>query len=211
MRKPASALRPQRAGELSRGNILSARGVYSASPTRNRRMNDAFITEYEGETTCDLSVRCLPITAPQPLNMLAEVPRNPRMAHDTIEATSDVEASASRIDGFSPPLAESRTLIFACWRLDLVTQELRTADDAPLTLSRAEFELLYVLAKHPHRWLTRQQILHFMKGHARLSRARSIDVYVSRLRHKLEADIRTPKIIQTVRNGYKLAAAVTIC
>ncbi len=105
---------------------------------------------------------------------------------------------------------ESRTLIFACWRLDLVTHELRTANDALVPLSRAEFELLYVLAKHPHRWLTRRQILDFMKGHARLSRTRSIDVYVSRLRCKLEVDSRSPKIVQTVRNGYTFSAAVTI-
>ena len=118
--------------------------------------------------------------------------------------------ASSRINGFSPPAVESRTLIFACWRLDLVKQELRTADDTLVPLSRVEFELLYVFAKHPHRWLTRRQILDFMKEHARLSRLRSIDVYVSRLRRKLEVDIRSPKIVQTVRNGYKFSAAVTI-
>ena len=129
---------------------------------------------------------------------------------DTFQRTSDIEPLTFRINGFSPPPVESRTLIFACWRLDLVTHELRTADDALVPLSRAEFELLCVLAKHPHRWLTRLQILDFMKGHARLSRTRSIDVYVSRLRCKLEVDIRSPKIVQTVRNGYKFSAAVTI-
>jgi len=123
---------------------------------------------------------------------------------------ADIEPLTFRINGFSPPRVESRTLIFACWRLDLVTHELRTADDALVPLSRAEFELLYVLAKHPHRRLTRRQILDFMKGHARLSRTRSIDVYVSRLRCKLEVDIRSPKIVQTVRNGYTFSAAVTI-
>jgi two-component system OmpR family response regulator len=115
-----------------------------------------------------------------------------------------------RINGFSPPPVESRSLIFASWRLDLVRHELRTADDALVPISRAEFELLYVLAKHPHRWLTRRQILDFMKGPARLSRTRSIDVYVSRLRCKLEVDRRSPKIVQTVRDGCKFSAAVTI-
>jgi DNA-binding response OmpR family regulator len=132
------------------------------------------------------------------------------VAKDTIQPMSDIEPRASRINGFSSPPVESRTLIFACWRLDLARHELRTANDAPVPLSRAEFELLYVFAKHPHRWLTRRQILDFMKGHARPSRMRSIDVYVSRLRRKLEVDMRSPKILQTVRNGYKFSAAVTI-
>lgn len=108
------------------------------------------------------------------------------------------------------PAVRSRTLIFASWRLDLAMRELRDADDALVPLSDAEFELLYVLAKHPHRRLTRHQILDLMKGRARLSRTRSIDVYISRLRRKLEVDFRSPAIVQTVRNGYLFSAAVTI-
>ena len=108
------------------------------------------------------------------------------------------------------PAVRSRTLIFASWRLDLAMRELRDADDALVPLSDAEFELLYVLAKHPHRRLTRHQILDLMRGRARLSRTRSIDVYISRLRRKLEVDFRSPVIVQTVRNGYLFSAAVTI-
>jgi DNA-binding winged helix-turn-helix (wHTH) protein len=134
----------------------------------------------------------------------------PVVIKDTVQSTSDLAPSPFGINRVSPPPLESRTLIFARWRLDLVRHELRTADDALVPLSDAEFELLYVFAKHPHRWLTRSQILEFMKGHVRPSRARSIDVYVSRLRRKLEVDIRSPKIVQTVRNGYKFSAAVTI-
>jgi two-component system OmpR family response regulator len=104
----------------------------------------------------------------------------------------------------------SGTLHFSCWRLDLAARELRTADDALVPISRAEFELLYVFAKHPHRWLTRRQILYFMRGDTQLPSSRSIDVYVSRLRRKLETDVRSPKIVQTVRNGYKFSATVTI-
>lgn len=104
----------------------------------------------------------------------------------------------------------SGTLHFSCWRLDLAARELRTADDALVPISRAEFELLYVFAKHPHRWLTRRQILHFMRGDTEVPSSRSIDVYVSRLRRKLETDVRSPKIVQTVRNGYKFSATVTI-
>jgi DNA-binding winged helix-turn-helix (wHTH) protein len=153
--------------------------------------------------------------APNPMSSVAAAPPtintpDELVTKDTFQPTSDIEPRASKINGFSSPPVESRTLVFACWRLDLARHELRTANDAPVPLSHAEFELLYVFAKHPHRWLTRRQILDFMKGHARPLRIRSIDVYVSRLRRKLEVDMRSPKILQTVRNGYKLSAAVTI-
>ena len=128
-----------------------------------------------------------------------------RMGHDGRPGSS---ISGPAADAFR---RDSRAvLMFASWRLDLTTQQLTGKDDASVPLSRAEFELLYVLAKHPHRWLTRAQILQFMNSHSRLSQARSIDVYISRLRRKLEVDVHSPMIIQTVRNGYKFASSVTI-
>lgn len=131
------------------------------------------------------------------------------LGQESIQPSGEIK-SGSRMDDLSPLRPESGTLYFSCWRLDLAARELRTTDDALVPISRAEFELLYVFAKHPHRWLTRRQILHFMRGDTQLPSSRSIDVYVSRLRRKLETDVRSPKIVQTVRNGYKFSATVTI-
>jgi DNA-binding winged helix-turn-helix (wHTH) protein len=152
---------------------------------------------------------------PMPTVALAAAPPTINMPEEfvhkyTLQPGSNVEPVASRIYGFSVPAVRSRTLHFASWRLDLAMHELRAADDSLVPLSEAEFELLYVLAKHPHRRLTRHQILDLMRGRARLSRTRSIDVYISRLRRKLEVDFRSPEIVQTVRNGYTFSAAVTI-
>src|ERR1700722_5445230 len=68
---------------------------------------------------------------------------------DTVQSTSDIVPPAFRVNGFAPSPVESRTLIFACWHLDLARHELRTTDETLVPLSHAEFELLYVLAKHP--------------------------------------------------------------
>lgn len=115
-----------------------------------------------------------------------------------------------RASGNLLPTHSRITLLFAGLRLEVASRELWTANDAPVALSSGEFELLFTFAKHPQRALTRHQIIDLMRGDARLSHPRSVDVYVSRLRQKLESDARRPQIIQTVRNGYKFNAPVTI-
>jgi DNA-binding response OmpR family regulator len=73
-------------------------------------------------------------------------------------------------------------------------------------LTYHEFELLAVLARAAGRVLSREQLLAALKGTEADSFDRSIDVHVSRLRAKLEADPRAPRYIKTVRGvGYVLA------
>ena len=100
-------------------------------------------------------------------------------------------------------------LSFAGWRLDVARRELRSADNALVFLSGAEFDLLLAFAEHPQRVLTRDQLLDLAHGATHAAFDRSIDVQVSRLRHKLEQDPRSPSIIRTVRNsGYVFTPAV---
>jgi DNA-binding winged helix-turn-helix (wHTH) protein len=119
------------------------------------------------------------------------------------------EPSMPRASGNWLPTHSRITLTFAGWRLEVSTRELWTANDEPVALSGGEFELLFTFAKHPKRPLTRHQIIDLMRREARL-RTRSVDVYVSRLRQKLESNSRRPQIIQTVRDGYIFNVAVTI-
>jgi two-component system OmpR family response regulator len=75
-----------------------------------------------------------------------------------------------------------------------------------MMLSGAEFDLLLALAEHPQRVLTRDQLLDLARGATHAAYDRSIDVQVSRLRRKLEADPKSPSVIRTVRNGGYLFA-----
>jgi two-component system, OmpR family, response regulator len=111
----------------------------------------------------------------------------------------------------APVAGEGRpTLCFAGWRLDVTRRELRSRDDALVLLSGGEFDLLLAFAEHPQRVLTRDQLLDLARGPAHDAFDRSIDVQVSRLRHKLEDDPKTPVIIRTVRNGgYVFTQTVT--
>jgi DNA-binding response OmpR family regulator len=74
----------------------------------------------------------------------------------------------------------------------------------PLDLTSHEFALLRVLAERPGQPLSREELL-VRLGSADQAFDRAIDVRVSRLRQKLEADPREPQLIKTVRGvGYVL-------
>ncbi|MGB5164034.1 MAG: response regulator [Woeseiaceae bacterium] len=71
-------------------------------------------------------------------------------------------------------------------------------DGDEVDLSRAEFELLSVFAANPNRVLSRDQIMDLLSGHDRNPYDRSIDVRVTRLRHKIEVNPAEPRFIRTV-------------
>jgi two-component system response regulator RstA len=78
-------------------------------------------------------------------------------------------------------------------------------DGRPLNLTSYEFALLRVLAEHAGRVLSRERLLELAKGNADEAFDRSIDVRISRLRHKLGDDSRHPVLLKTVRgSGYVL-------
>ena len=70
-------------------------------------------------------------------------------------------------------------------------------------LSTLEFRLLYYLASRPNRVFTRDQLLDAVWGTDRFVTPRSVDVYVRRLREKIEPDPENPLHLKTVRGaGY---------
>ena len=73
----------------------------------------------------------------------------------------------------------------------------------PVTLSTLEFRLLYHFASRPNKVFTRDQLLDAVWGNERFVTPRSVDVYVRRLREKIEADPENPVHLKTVRGaGY---------
>jgi two-component system, OmpR family, response regulator RstA len=73
-------------------------------------------------------------------------------------------------------------------------------------LTHFEFELLATLARAAGRVLSREHLMDARKGEEFESFDRSIDVHISKLRAKLEANPKEPRYIRTVRGvGYVLA------
>ena len=104
---------------------------------------------------------------------------------------------------------DARHLRFAGWQLDMISRQLISPEGVVVPLSGSEYRLLQIFLNHPNRVLNRDQLMDLMQGRETDPFERSIDVQVSRLRHRLADDAKEPTIIKTVRGeGYILSAQV---
>ncbi|CAH2600161.1 DNA-binding transcriptional dual regulator OmpR [Rhodovastum atsumiense] len=102
----------------------------------------------------------------------------------------------------APPDAPTGPLPLGVLEFDPVRSELRGAG-GPVRLTGGEAALLTVLARKPGDVFSREQIVAALSMDETGERA--IDVMVTRLRRKIEADPREPRFLHTVRGrGYVL-------
>jgi len=121
------------------------------------------------------------------------------------ELLARIRAQARRARGESGPRAER--IEVGKLVIDSTTMQV-ALDGKPIALTTSEFALLHALAQRAGRVLGREQLLQLLHGSTDEAFDRSIDVVVSRLRHKLEPDPRNPRMLKTVRGaGYLLTAA----
>ena len=91
-------------------------------------------------------------------------------------------------------------------RLDVVAHE-ATLDDAPLDLSRREFDLLHYLALHAGQVVARRDLLTHVWRLPYGGAGKTVDVHISWLRRKLGETAQQPRYLHTVRGvGVKLSA-----
>lgn len=90
-----------------------------------------------------------------------------------------------------------KTHDFGPFRLNLSTRILMCEnEETPLT--SGEYALLKALVEHPNRVLSRDALIGLLKGYDRSPFDRSIDVRITRLRHKIEPDPKAPTYIRTI-------------
>ena len=107
------------------------------------------------------------------------------------------------------PAEVQETLQFNGWTLDTASRTLYAPSGQPVTLTSGEFDLLRVLASHPNRVLSRDELMNALHHRDAGPYDRAIDVQVGRLRRKIEADPSQPELIKSVRGaGYLFAARV---
>jgi len=94
-----------------------------------------------------------------------------------------------------------REMCFAGWRIDPAARQLRNPEDVQVAMTSAEFDLLLAFCGNPGKVLSREQLLELTHGGAAGPVERSVDVHVSRIRQKIEADPHDPTFIKTVRLG----------
>lgn len=79
-------------------------------------------------------------------------------------------------------------------------------DGKKVKLLRKEFQLLKIMAQHPNKVWTAEQLYDQVWGYYAEGSTQTVKVHISNLRRKLEKDPTKPKYIQTVRGfGYKFA------
>jgi phosphate regulon transcriptional regulator PhoB len=101
-----------------------------------------------------------------------------------------------------PPPEGEKTVEIGKLRIDPTSYRVTRAGKA-VPLSTLEFKLLHFLAARPNRVFTRDQLLDAVWGADRFVTPRSIDVYVRRLREKIENDPENPSHLKTMRGaGY---------
>ena len=105
----------------------------------------------------------------------------------------------------------ARNVRFGDWSLDTAARHLVSRDGVVTALSGTEYQLLRIFLSHANAVLTRDQLMILSKGREADPLDRSIDLQVSRLRHRLGDDPAEPTIIKTVRGlGYVLAVNVSL-
>ena len=101
-----------------------------------------------------------------------------------------------------PPVNESSVLEFPGLRIDTRSRTV-FLDGEELKVSTMEFDVLCLFARQAGKVLTRDEVLNSLRGIEWESFNRSIDVFISRLRQKLNDDPKRPRFFKTVwGSGY---------
>ncbi|WP_338049991.1 response regulator [Rhodopila globiformis] len=106
--------------------------------------------------------------------------------------------------------AQPQVLMFEGWKLDMARRQLFDPAGAPRSLTSGEFNVLALFCTHPRKVLSRDDLLELLHGRAAAVFDRSIDVQISRLRRKIETNLKDPTFIKTIRyGGYFFTPEVT--
>ncbi len=122
------------------------------------------------------------------------------------ELVSRVRAVLRRTGRDQAEAESERAISFDSISIDPLTRvvSIRGSD---VELTAKEFDMLYLLARHPKQVFTRDQLLERVWGGAEYIDPGTVTVHVRRLREKIESDPSKPKHLLTVWGvGYKFEA-----
>jgi len=118
------------------------------------------------------------------------------------ELVSRVRAVLRRTHGTGQPAGDP-PLIFEGLRIDPATRLVQLGE-REISLTAREFDMLWLLARHPRKVFTREQLLDQIWGYADYIDPGTVTVHIRRLREKIETDPAHPAHLVTVWGvGYK--------
>jgi two-component system, OmpR family, response regulator ResD len=119
------------------------------------------------------------------------------------ELVSRVRAVMRRLGREQADVEHEQNLSFEKLNIDPRSRVV-TLKEMPIELTVKEFDMLYLLARHPKQVFTREQLLERVWGGAQYIDPGTVTVHVRRLREKIEDDPSHPKRLLTVWGvGYK--------
>ena len=108
----------------------------------------------------------------------------------------------------SQPVAEGRLLTAGSIQLDPLRHRVTKADGKTSDLTPTESQLLHCLMRNAGKILTREVLIAHAWNDTQGREAGQVDVYIRRLRLKVEEDPSEPRLIQTIWGlGYKFEAS----
>lgn len=112
------------------------------------------------------------------------------------EFAARVKALFRRIDSFKKDVNDKADLIFSSLKIETEKRKV-TINNSRVELTPKEFDLLYLLASHPGKTYTREQLLDVLWGYQYSGYEHTVNSHINRLRSKIEKDISNPLYILT--------------
>ena len=102
--------------------------------------------------------------------------------------------------------AQEPVVVIGGLQVDLAARR-AVVEGREIRLTRTEYRLLALLARHAGKVLTHRQLLKEVWGPGAVDQTHYLRVYMGQLRHKIEADPAQPRYLLTETGvGYRLAA-----
>lgn len=116
-----------------------------------------------------------------------------------------INAILRRVPVEQPSVEVPKTLQLGPVRYDVTRGELWEGDTL-IRLTATESTLMRIFSASPHSPISRSKLVEDLGRDNDQSQERAVDVQITRLRRKIEADPKSPRYLQTVRGaGYMLA------
>ena len=119
------------------------------------------------------------------------------------EFIARVKAILRRVDALKKDKDEQRDLLYEELKIEASNRKV-TLNKNRIELTAKEFDLLYLLASHPGKTFTRENLLNTIWGYQFNGYEHTVNSHINRLRSKIEPDVSNPKYILTAWGvGYR--------
>ncbi len=112
------------------------------------------------------------------------------------EFIARVKAIFRRIEAIKKEIDNEADITFGDLKIEVANRRVLLDEDR-IELTPKEFDLLHLLASHPGRTYTREQLLNILWGYQYNGYEHTVNSHINRLRSKIESNLSDPKYILT--------------